>query len=196
MHPKLVFELDQRPQFTEFCWYDNYFSIQELETLNALWGQLPTEDAFVTGNEAKNDDYRKSKLSFITPDIPELQWFYQKLSSLAMACNNERYLYDIHGFYEPLQLAEYSKEDFFEWHMDFGPGHVSSRKLSMSIQLTPPEEYEGGDLELMINNKATKAPRSFGTVVIFPSFILHRVTPVTSGKRRSIVGWVTGPPYK
>ena len=64
------------------------------------------------------------------------------------------------------------------------------------VQLSDEEEYEGGDLQFMINNKIVDAPRKKGTIVIFPSFIMHRVTQITKGTRQSIVGWVSGPPYR
>jgi PKHD-type hydroxylase len=93
-------------------------------------------------------------------------------------------------------LAKYVEGDFFDWHLDFGPGESSKRKLSMTIQLSDPSEYEGGDLQFMINQNIVSASREKGIIVIFPSFILHRVTPITKGTRQSIVGWVSGPPYR
>ena len=66
----------------------------------------------------------------------------------------------------------------------------------MTIQLSDADAYEGGDLQFMINNKIVNAPREKGTIIIFPSFVMHRVTPITKGTRQSIVGWVSGPPYR
>lgn len=66
----------------------------------------------------------------------------------------------------------------------------------MTIQLSDTDAYEGGDLQFMINNKIENTPREKGTIIIFPSFIMHRVTPITKGTRHSIVGWVSGPPYR
>lgn len=80
--------------------------------------------------------------------------------------------------------------------MDFGAGEISHRKLSISVQLSGSEEYEGGDLQFMINQNTVSVPRTKGTVVIFPSFILHRVTPITQGLRQSVVAWLAGPPYR
>lgn len=99
-------------------------------------------------------------------------------------------------FHEELQLAKYSDRGFFDWHLDFGAGEISARKLSMTIQLSDPNDYEGGDLRFMINKEIVNAPKEKGTIIIFPSFIMHRVTPITKGTRQSIVGWVSGPPYR
>ena len=66
----------------------------------------------------------------------------------------------------------------------------------MSIQLTDPSEYEGGELQLKSKNSITTVSKKKGTIIFFPSFMLHRVTPVTKGVRHSLVGWITGPPFK
>ena len=71
-------------------------------------------------------------------------------------------------------------------------GYLSTRKLSVVVQLTSPEEYEGGDFETF-EGKVLSAPKGHGTVLIFPSFVYHHVTPVTAGTRHSLVCWVNGP---
>ncbi|MCK6649860.1 MAG: 2OG-Fe(II) oxygenase, partial [Bacteroidia bacterium] len=71
-----------------------------------------------------------------------------------------------------------------------------NRKLSISVQLSDAVEYEGGELQFMINQNIVTAPKEKGTAIIFPSFALHRVLPVTKGNRMSIVGWIAGPAYR
>ena len=66
----------------------------------------------------------------------------------------------------------------------------------MSIQLSDSDDYEGGDLELMFREEPVKLDRTRGTLVAFPSFMLHRVTPVTRGTRWSLVAWITGPRWR
>jgi PKHD-type hydroxylase len=70
------------------------------------------------------------------------------------------------------------------------------RKLSLSIQLTDPKEYEGGELILYEDDKGTEMKKEQGTLVLFPSYILHEVKPVTKGERNSLVAWVTGKQFK
>jgi len=78
-----------------------------------------------------------------------------------------------------------------DWHTDFA-GTRPFRKLSVSIQLSDPEDYEGGDLELLYGTEPQKLDRSRGALIVFPSFMLHRVTPVTRGARWSLVAWLLG----
>lgn len=197
MNP-IVFPFNQatRPNFTEFVFYEGFFTQQEVEKIRGLWGSEKEVDATLSGGHSDKDEtLRKTKLAFIQ-DSPENIWLYQKLGQLGIQCNGERYGYDLLGFHYYLQLAKYSPGDFFDWHLDFGAGEISHRKLSISIQLSDPEEYEGGDLQFMINKSYYNAPRTKGTVVVFPSFIMHRVTPITKGVRQSIVAWLAGPPYR
>ena len=72
----------------------------------------------------------------------------------------------------------------------------TTRKLSITVQLSDATEYEGGELQFMVNQNIITAPKEKGTAIIFPSFCLHRVTPVIKGSRKSIVGWIAGPPYR
>lgn len=191
------FGLPQNPHFAEFIYYSDLFLSHEVNRVRSLWDTHETQEAKLSaGQEATEDkDLRRSKVTFIAPD-DQNQWIYQKLASVAVQSNNERYGFDIHGFHHGLQLARYGEGDFFDWHLDFGPGQTSNRKLSISVQLSDSDEYEGGDLQFMINQKIVNAPRAKGTIVVFPSFIIHRVTPITKGERQSIVGWLAGPPYR
>jgi PKHD-type hydroxylase len=70
------------------------------------------------------------------------------------------------------------------------------RKLSFSVMLTDPEEYEGGELLLKIDSFPITPPNKKGTVIFFPSYVLHEVTPVTKGTRKTLVGWVLGPKFR
>ena len=77
--------------------------------------------------------------------------------------------------------------------MDIGSkGTFTLRKLSVSIQLSDPASYEGGDLEINMGSFSKTAARDKGALIIFPSYALHRVHPVTSGERHSLVAWIVG----
>jgi PKHD-type hydroxylase len=149
------------------------------------------EDARV--GEYKNETfYRKTKVTFIhRSEIPSL---FEKLYRVICDQNMSVYRFKLFSMPDSVQYAEYSDSAFYEWHMDCGFAS-SSRKLSITIQLSDPSEYEGGTLEFMISKDIVKAPTEKGSVVIFPSFMLHRVTPVTKGVRKSLVMWIDGPTF-
>ncbi|MCC6838489.1 MAG: 2OG-Fe(II) oxygenase [Bacteroidia bacterium] len=183
-------------EFADYVWYKDLFNEQEVSTIRSLWSEDNFKQASVNlaGNELSRDELRKSKIMFIKPG--ENDWIYDRLGMASIQANTNRYKFDILGFQTELQLANYSDNDFFEWHMDFGAGDISNRKLSISVQLSDADEYEGGELQFMINQNIVTAPKEKGTAIIFPSFALHRVLPVTKGNRMSIVGWIAGPAYR
>ena len=193
--PVYPFDYPLLHQFVEFVYFDGLFTPIDINRINQYWDSTKSEQATVTGDEIYNEQLRKSSVIGLPPD-GEHQWAFDRLGMLCLQCNQQRFNFDLRGFYENLQLAEYGEGDFFDWHLDFGFGASSVRKLSITVQLSKEDSYEGGDLQFMINQNIVNAPRKQGTVVVFPSFILHRVTPITKGKRRSIVGWVGGPPYR
>jgi PKHD-type hydroxylase len=80
--------------------------------------------------------------------------------------------------------------------VDHGADMPDPRKLSLSIQLSDPAAYEGCELELSFGDGIKTAPRKRGTVVAFASYVLHRVTPITAGTRKSLVVWVSGPEFR
>ena len=109
--------------------------------------------------------------------------------------NNQFYNYDLKNFFE-FQLIKYDVGGNYHWHCDYGisPKRGMSRKLSMSIQLTPPEEYEGVELQVVDSaNHMLMIPGEIGTVIVFDSKLPHKVWPVTWGQRISLVGWANGP---
>ena len=189
------FGLPLKHNYSEYVYYQGLFLPHEIDRILDLWKEDKTIKATLSGNNTYDDELRKSSVMFIKEE-KENEWIYNKLAGLAMNCNNERYWFDILGFHHELQLTRYSEGDFFDWHLDFGAGEISARKLSITMQLSDPDDYEGGDLQFMINQKVVNAPREKGTIIVFPSFINHRVTPITKGVRQSIVGWVSGPPYR
>ena len=112
--------------------------------------------------------------------------------------NRESFNIDANFIFE-VQFTEYSatKEQHYSWHHDINWTQDSGydRKLSVSIQLSDPDEYDGGDLEFKIF-KTPEDYRKQGSVIVFPSYLEHQVTPVTKGTRYSLVSWIEGPRWR
>lgn len=190
-----TFQDTQLPYFSEYVYYENIFTPDEIAKVLDYWNDQESSQARVSNENPYDLEFRKSKVQFL-PNTTEYNWIYQKLGMLIQQCNGYYYGFDLKGIREELQLAKYDTGDFFDWHMDFGAGEISHRKLSLSIQLSDTLEYEGGDLKIMVQGKEETAPRTKGAVIIFPSFVQHRVTEITKGTRASIVGWFSGNPYR
>lgn len=139
---------------------------------------------------------RRSRTKFLKPE-DGYAWLYERMWNTAQAFNRRSFGIELTGMQEAIQLARYDASDqgFYDWHMDFG-GSRENRKLSVTVQLTDPADYDGGDLEFMWREKPHTAERGRGMVIAFPSFLLHRVSPVTRGVRWSLVSWISGPRWR
>jgi PKHD-type hydroxylase len=107
--------------------------------------------------------------------------------------NDGWFHFDIEGL-EAIQVARYGVGDRYDGHIDLGPGPAARRKLSITIQLSEPGDYDGGDLSF--RGVSPPKARARGTAVVFPSYLEHAVRPVTRGERWSLVAWAVGPPFR
>ena len=110
--------------------------------------------------------------------------------------NKKSYNFELDTYLEQ-KYIEYSDNNTPNFHLGIGPELYNQRKLTYIIHTNDPSEYEGGELHLFLNyDKIFKIPNLKGTIVIFPSFILHRITPVTKGTKKLVIGFVGGKPFK
>lgn len=142
----------------------------------------------------RHQSYRDSAISWIHYG-EDTAWLFRKLNPVITKANSRFYRFNLRGFTEGLQLSEYGPGQHYDWHIDIGVGQLSIRKMSFVLQLSDPADYDGGALQLAAGREPHTLPRDQGSIVIFPAFVLHRVTPVTRGLRRSLVGWIGGPPF-
>lgn len=133
----------------------------------------------------------------------ETAWVFARLARLVADVNRETFRFDLDDFREGVQILRYDAParghaaGQYDTHVDIGgSGHSSTRKLSISIQLSPPEAYDGGDLLIDLDGAPWPAPRDQGAAVLFPSFVRHRVAPVKDGTRHALVAWVHGPAFR
>lgn len=176
-----------------------------LPTLQLLRGAFtPAECATIValGDAANNtagrvelgaDTYRVSKIVWVEP-ADATHWIYHRLGVL-FAQANRHYGLELFGLIEALQYTVYGPGQRFDWHIDLGSGQTSARKMSMMVQLSDPADYSGGALEF-INAASPPAAREAGAATVFPSYLAHRVAPVQTGVRRSLVAWAYGPAFK
>ncbi len=158
--------------------------------------KLSRNQKSVAGSLGDDDEVkestRKSNVTYLMHN-DENAWLYDRLGLEIQHVNKEAYGYELSGI-EAMQLACYEEGDHYDWHTDLGEGDNSTRKLSLSVQLTPADGYEGG--ELMFMKMADTGTKDQGAIIFFPSFLHHRIKPVTRGRRYSLVAWVHGDAFK
>jgi PKHD-type hydroxylase len=183
--------------------YYHYFNKEQCETILNESLKFPERDGNV-GNGFNGDNLpnvRNSKIRFVgRGESKALEFMFEDLWKLAIH-SNAKY-FDFHltkleyvqiAEYDASYLGEYKKHQDVTW-LNETPYH---RKLSCIIQLTDPDEYEGGNFELCIREQPVPNQlRKQGTVIFFPSFIEHQAHPVTKGKRYSVAGWFEGPKWR
>lgn len=179
-----------------FVWWEGAFTEQELDWLQQK-AKAAEQNATVgsgSGN-AVNSNIRRSQVSWLDNN-PNTKWLFEKLGYVVSQLNADYFRFDLTGFGENLQLTNYdqSENGMYGWHQDYG-GKVS-RKLSLTVQLTDPAEYEGGNLQIMTTGNPVNVRKQRGLIAAFPSYVLHQVTPVTQGSRQSLVAWISGPAFK
>lgn len=173
------------------------FSPNECDALIAIARNNAASDAKLVG-QAQDYSMRRADLVWVD-DVAGADWVMDRIIDLVRIANRDVFDFDIREFAESAQIARYGAErqGHFDWHSDIGEGQFASkRKLTMVVQLSEPDEYEGGLLELMPASNVLTAPKERGTATLFPAFYLHRVTPVTKGERFSLTIWSHGNPFR
>ena len=173
---------------------ENAFSPEDCTQLTELFASLDAEDGGLVAGRFDNK-VRQSALVWV-PESEELAWVQTRMARLAADANRQLFNYALDGFDEQLQMAAYGPGHYYDWHIDRGRGSVAGRrKLTLSVQLTVPDAYLGGELELNADGHPFQAPRAQGTAIVFAATTLHRVAPIISGLRHSLVAWVHGPDF-
>ena len=187
-------------------YWDDGFTEDELNSIVRYCESQDLEIAKTIGfkDEEELKKIRISDIKFFNRTT-ETAWIFDKLNFIIQSANEMFYGFELNG-YDSFQYTTYdaSKNGKYEWHIDMTLGNIDNssifetRKLSLSLLLNRPEiDYEGGNFEINTGNQnqPIQVENKFGRSILFPSFVCHRVAPVTKGIRKSLVVWVTGPKF-
>lgn len=186
---------------------ESAFSEEEVSLIVASMNQSEREQAQIGTEEADIDTlmkYRSSKVRFIDYS-KEYSWLFEKFNKIVEKVNEEYYNFDLNG-YDFVQYSEYyaNENGHYDYHIDLMMDMIPQkdydflyRKLSFSLCLNQQGvDYSGGDFKIKTGAEDASVKLNRGDMLVFPSFILHKVEPVTEGVRKSLVGWVVGPKFK
>ena len=186
-----------------WTYWDGAFTDEEIERINKYCESLQLINATTIGAGDYTEEaekIRKSHICWIRKN-DESFWLFERLNFILQNSNEQYYNFDLNG-YDAIQYTEYNEEEKgnYGWHMDMcmdtNIGYGETRKLSLTLLLN--DDFEGGEFEI---NKGTEKdsvilPTKKGRAIIFPSWLIHQVKPVTKGKRKSLVVWVLGPKFQ
>jgi len=168
-------------------------SDQDISTILGAASKLDKRPATTFNNAGSS--VRSSDIAWLTgnKEVQDILWRYVKFA------NENAFHFQVENICD-IQLTEYhaNKGGHYDWHIDVhweGEG-PRDRKLSVTVQLSHPSEYEGGDFQFGECDTPDASCRMKGTVLVFPSYLRHRVLPVTSGTRKSLVAWFEGPRWQ
>lgn len=187
----------QSDNVSNWAYWDEAFSKEECETIISYGTNL--QKGLVVSNSSDepslSNEIRDSDICWIFPS-KENQWLFRRLVDVITGLNQSYFGFDLFGMLEGLQLTKYeAPSGFYGKHIDKIYGGTV-RKLSITVQLSDPNDYEGGDLLLHFEKDPELMGKGLGKLVAFPSYILHEVTPVTQGTRYSLVAWIAGNQFK
>lgn len=179
-----------------FMVWNDAFSAAELDAFEAYGDSQVQQRAELALKNDINEEIRITRVAWLA-HRPETAALYERVTQVVRRLNDEVYHFDITGL-EDIQYTVYhgAEGGHYHWHIDHGPHNLQPRKLSLSVQLTEPSRYQGCELQFQVSNKIGVAPRTRGAIIAFPSFFLHRVTPIVSGTRKALVVWATGPAFR
>ena len=196
------------PAHPEYIQYEELFSPVECDALIKLGetGKLENPGVGLEDHDRRLDlDYRCVLSRSLDPanEPEDLSWLYNRIISRVKWTNDEQYRFDLSGCNEPIQFLRYdvpedneSNAGHYDWHQDFGGAYGALRKLSVVVQLSDGEAYDGCDLTFRTHHDFTPGLRKRGDTIIFPSWTVHSVTPITRGRRYALVLWVSGPQFR
>ena len=191
-----------------YCYWRDAFNKDEMQRLEKYLNTLKLKKGTTFNKKGEKNTkakVRKSKVNFIKVNS-ETAWIFEKINFVISNLNDNFFNFDLNG-YDSLQYTVYNSSEKGEYgfHMDTCMGFdlpkdmYETRKLSLTFLLNEPNvNFQGGEFQMNLGQegKATTINMKKGDMILFPSFMIHRVKPVTKGIRKSIVAWVTGPKFR
>jgi PKHD-type hydroxylase len=167
----------------------------QIDMISLAAKNLQLNDATTWLSESANTQIRSSRVGWLSSNnaIRNILWGF------VSRANNDAFKFDVQNIGD-IQFTEYhaSEQGHYDWHIDvnWDGNEPLDRKISVTVQLSDPKDYEGGDFQFQECETPDASAKVKGTVLVFPSYLKHRVLPVTSGVRQSLVAWFEGPRWR
>lgn len=200
--------LSNSPQYRQFAIptiisVNDAFTTEQLDELEKYLKSNVLEKALTMGQDDTTDSPIRNSQSKFHNYNEENAWIFNRFNEVIEHVNNTTYNFDLNG-YEAFQYTEYKLNGLYDFHVDMADFYdpkihadTECRKLSLTLVLNEPgKDFEGGEFQTQTSKDITTHESIRGRIFIFPSYVMHRVAPVTKGTRKSIVIWVKGPKFR
>lgn len=181
-----------------FVTWENAFTEEELDKIVEYCdNNLEITKSTLDGDQESSGHIRISDTGWLSIN-QDSAWIYDRLAYVARKLNAQFYNFDLFGFVEDMQYTIYNGEHsgHYTWHMDISAASPAPRKFTLILQLSNTNDYEGGEIQILNSFAESVVTKQRGLIAAFPSWVMHRVTPVTKGTRKTLVVWVSGPQFK
>lgn len=211
--PRIIMPPQREFAYPPFVFFEKALSCVECEAIKSLAVGVGLEPGQI-GNGGPHDappetveSYRKVDTTGLLPHFEfagtNIHWLFERVRDRVQWANDNHFHFDLHGLWQNINYLRYQaamtpdeEPGHYDWHQDYGGGTSSQRKLSVVIQLSKPEDYDGCRLHFFTQNEFDPGHVGQGDMIVFPSWQVHRVTPITRGERHALVSWVSGPPFR
>ena len=180
--------------------WQGLFDDAELDAIVDHGDRLTLEKAELSSGGKNYENIRSTRVAWVERNT-QTENLYRRLEDAVLLVNARFFRFDLTGLTN-FQYAIYGGPEggHFDWHKDYGRDpaepYREPRKLTLSLQLSEPTDYEGCELQVRAGNQIDTAPRQRGALVAFPANVLHQVTPIRSGVRKTLVVWAVGPEFR
>ena len=195
---------------TNYYWFQEGFSEEELVWVDNLKNLYPYTSFISIPINKSDEDLGPTSLDeqkVVTSKFRSIfyknenyfdensTWLYEKLKKFAIDANNILWNFELGSYIDPIQYIEYSENGSHEWKTDIDAIN-NYKKVTFIVELSDPSEYEGGDIEIWSCGSFKTLPKVKGCVIIFPSYLLYRMTPITKGNKNIIKFWIGGRSFR
>jgi PKHD-type hydroxylase len=185
-------KIKENEHLDDYVIYEDVFSPEECNMITGIKGYEEPSRIYTPDGPVVNLKYKDTKTIIISND-PNIVWVGSRLADILNDANSKYFKFNINVMGE-VNMLNYKKDGILEWHTDYGPGEVATRKLSVVAFLSDRKDYQGG--QLVFFPEQPLIPQIQGSVIVFPAYLLHKVEPVTSGSRYTLIAWGHGPTFR
>jgi hypothetical protein len=185
------FKLDKNVDYNPFVYMDSSLKENDCKIFfNLLKDNGVDKTDYISGKKIKENILLFKEVVFNYKTEVFYNWFSELIHNV-----NEKYGFELSGFFEPIKFVTLNENNFIEWNNTYKDGYDSSRKFTVIVDFSNPKKYEGGDIEVF-HDGVISMPRSQCSILVFPSFMSYKISTITKGQKNIALFYINGPKFR